>query len=73
MAARGAPFFADLVRGTDAFGRDVLDAIWDLVWSGEVTNDTLVPLRSRLAAPTAPSRRQRISVATRHPMGPTGQ
>ncbi len=26
----------------------MLDALWDLVWSGEVTNDTLAPLRLRL-------------------------
>ena len=72
LAARGASFFQDLVRGTDAFGRDVLDAIWDLVWSGEVTNDTLAPLRSRLAGDAAPSRRQRISGRRAHPMGPPG-
>ena len=26
--------------------RDVLDALWDLVWAGEVTNDTFAPLRA---------------------------
>jgi ATP-dependent Lhr-like helicase len=26
----------------------VLDALWHLVWSGEITNDTLTPLRMRL-------------------------
>ena len=26
--------------------RDVLDALWDLAWSGEVTNDTFAPLRA---------------------------
>ena len=26
--------------------REVLDALWDLVWSGEVTNDTFAPLRA---------------------------
>ena len=25
---------------------ELLDALWDLVWSGEVTNDTLAPLRA---------------------------
>ena len=29
--------------GTD---REVLDALWDLVWAGEVTNDTFAPLRA---------------------------
>ena len=27
----------------------MLDALWDLVWAGEVTNDSLAPLRARLA------------------------
>ena len=38
--------------------REVLDALWDLVWAGEVTNDTFAPLRAlrwkrpaRLAGP----------------------
>ena len=26
--------------------RDVLDALWDLVWAGELTNDTFAPLRA---------------------------
>src|SRR5262249_44338812 len=49
LAARGASFFREIFQAaggpTDAF---VLDALWDLVWSGEVTNDTLTPLRLRL-------------------------
>ncbi|HKY35730.1 MAG TPA: DEAD/DEAH box helicase [Polyangiaceae bacterium] len=42
----GALFFADLVRRLGGFPRDLLNTLWDLVWSGEVTNDTLAPLRS---------------------------
>jgi ATP-dependent Lhr-like helicase len=42
----GALFFADLARRASGFPRDVLNALWDLVWAGEVTNDTLAPLRS---------------------------
>ncbi|HET6319430.1 MAG TPA: helicase-related protein, partial [Chloroflexota bacterium] len=46
---RGASFFRDIFSAvggpTDAA---VLDALWDLVWSGELTNDTLTPLRLRL-------------------------
>jgi ATP-dependent helicase Lhr and Lhr-like helicase len=49
LAARGASFFRDVVGAvggpTDAI---VLDALWDLVWAGEITNDTLTPLRLRL-------------------------
>jgi ATP-dependent Lhr-like helicase len=38
----------------------MLDALWDLVWSGEVTNDTFAPLR--LLGPIArrPARRPRL-------------
>ncbi len=44
---RGASFYREVYAaaggGTD---REVLDALWDLVWSGEVTNDTFAPLRA---------------------------
>ncbi|UCF68220.1 MAG: DEAD/DEAH box helicase, partial [Acidobacteriota bacterium] len=49
LGDRGALFFSELVRKTAAFPPDVLQALWDLVWAGEVTNDTLAPLRSLLA------------------------
>jgi ATP-dependent Lhr-like helicase len=47
LARRGASFYRELFAaaggGTD---REVLDALWDLVWAGEVTNDTFAPLRA---------------------------
>jgi ATP-dependent Lhr-like helicase len=49
LAQRGASFFRDLYEA--AGGGDpevVLAAIWDLVWAGEVTNDTMAPLRAFL-------------------------
>jgi ATP-dependent Lhr-like helicase len=46
LEARGAVFFHDLAKLVGAFPHDVLDALWELVWAGEVTNDTLQPLRS---------------------------
>ncbi|WP_442484360.1 Lhr family helicase [Aeoliella sp. SH292] len=46
LASRGALFFDQLTRETGAFPPDVLDVLWQLVWRGEVTNDTLAPLRS---------------------------
>src|SRR6185369_6167216 len=48
LRKRGASFFADLQAATAAFPADLLKALWDLVWAGEVTNDTLAPLRSYL-------------------------
>ena len=48
---RGASFWAGLRAGApDATDTEVLTALWDLVWSGEVTNDSLAPLRSLLSA-----------------------
>jgi ATP-dependent Lhr-like helicase len=58
LQARGASFFREIFQAaggpTDAV---VLDALWDLVWSGEITNDTLVPLRLRLLRRTSRARR----------------
>ncbi|HVJ17808.1 MAG TPA: DEAD/DEAH box helicase, partial [Polyangiaceae bacterium] len=50
LAQRGASFFAELARKCGAFPPDVLRALWDMVWAGEVKNDTLLPLRARLGA-----------------------
>ncbi|WP_265523288.1 Lhr family ATP-dependent helicase [Oerskovia flava] len=54
------PRLADLVEAPQA---TVLEALWDLVWAGQVTNDGLGALRSRLGAsggahraPRAPAR-----------------
>src|SRR6202022_4496903 len=42
----GASFFRGLYYATASGDEDaVLDALWDLVWAGEVTNDTFLPLR----------------------------
>jgi ATP-dependent Lhr-like helicase len=43
LARRGACFFRDLAGADDARS---LDALWDLVWAGEVTNDALAPVRA---------------------------
>ncbi len=57
LSARGALFFSDLVRETGAFAGDLLRSLWDLVWAGEATNDTLAPLRSFLKGGTSEERR----------------
>ncbi len=45
------------------FPNDVLEALWQMVWAGEVTNDTLEPLRSRArAAGERSSQRRRTRV-----------
>ena len=47
LATRGASFYRELFAAArGASDREVLDALWDLVWAGEVTNDTFAPLRA---------------------------
>jgi ATP-dependent Lhr-like helicase len=69
LATRGACFFRDL--GGPGFTDDqVLEAVWDLVWVGEVTNDSFAPLRAasgdradavrRPTGSTARARRPRV-------------
>jgi len=60
LAARGALFFDDIVDIVSAFPADVVKALWNLVWAGEISNDTLAPLRS-LARTDRRGRRQRAS------------
>jgi ATP-dependent Lhr-like helicase len=46
LRAGGAAFVRDLLDACPAVPIDeVVDALYDLVWAGEVTNDTLQPLR----------------------------
>ena len=46
----GPRFFTDLLAELDAPAEALREALWDLVWAGEVTNDAWAPLRApRLA------------------------
>jgi len=45
----GAWFFRSLATGLEGGDSAIADALWDLVWAGLVTNDTLAPLRQRLS------------------------
>src|SRR5204863_4951111 len=52
LARHGASFFADLhLAAGGGLVQPVLDALWDLVWAGEVTNDTLAALRAFVRVP----------------------
>ncbi len=55
LGRRGAVFFAEIQRESGGFPNEVLSTLWDMVWSGEVTNDSLEALRS-LLRPTASKR-----------------
>lgn len=47
LETRGASFWIDLLQATGVAPQaDVLGALWDLVWAGEVTNDTFGPVRA---------------------------
>jgi ATP-dependent Lhr-like helicase len=66
LARRGASFYRELA--TSAGGgpdREILDALWDLVWAGEVTNDTFAPLRAlRWQRPAKSTARPRLGRST---------
>ena len=50
LASHGASFWNQLRSATtDATDGELLAALWDLVWAGEVTNDSLAPLRAMLS------------------------
>ncbi len=80
LRERGASFWADLVRAASDAGQPydeatVLAALWDLVWAGVVTNDSLAPVRAvvagargRASGRTAPRARPRPGRLTR--LGP---
>ncbi|MGA3120193.1 MAG: DEAD/DEAH box helicase [Polyangiaceae bacterium] len=67
LAQRGAVFFSDLARAVGGFPGEVLEVLWQMVWAGEVTNDTIEPLRSRALSPRRhrPRRQPRPPLAFR--------
>jgi ATP-dependent Lhr-like helicase len=44
--AQGACFFTDLLVDVDLVPEALQDALWDLAWAGQVTNDAFAPLRA---------------------------
>jgi ATP-dependent Lhr-like helicase len=67
LASRGALFFPQLQAAIGGgFTPEVLEALWDLVWSGEVTNDTLQPLRG-LFRPSSSRGRRRAAQRSIYP------
>jgi ATP-dependent Lhr-like helicase len=64
---RGASFFRDIYEATGGGDpEETLDRLWDLVWSGHVTNDTLEPVRAFIAARRGRSS-GRPSISSRFP------
>ena len=60
LAGRGAMFFRQL---SDAVAppndSELLLAVWELVWAGHATNDTLAPLRALVTGGSRPAARRR--------------
>ncbi len=73
LAGRGAVFFPEIARTLGVFPNDVLAALWDLVWSGEVTNDTFEAMRSFVRRDKEKDENGRRSRRVRSPrLGPAG-
>jgi ATP-dependent Lhr-like helicase len=66
--AGGALFWDGILSATELDAGVALPALWDLVWSGEVTNDSWSPLRAerRYQAPRPDRRARRFSRARAH-------
>jgi ATP-dependent Lhr-like helicase len=83
LACRGACFMLDLLsiwsdKEDPPPSREIEQTLWDLVWKGLVTNDTLLPLRAlgraknprRKASPAAAGRWSLVSRLLAHQPGP---
>jgi ATP-dependent Lhr-like helicase len=66
LGRRGASFYRELYLAAGGGpDREILDALWDLVWAGEVTNDTFAPLRAlRWRRPAKSTARPRLGRLT---------
>ncbi|HND52915.1 MAG TPA: hypothetical protein PLV92_10980, partial [Pirellulaceae bacterium] len=67
LSRRGALFFDEIAKSIGGFRNDLVAALWELVWAGVVTNDTLAPLRQ--FDPSAASRSARAVPAARPSAG----
>ena len=76
LRQRGASFWSDLVRAVQHAGQPyddvtVLAALWDLVWAGLVTNDSLAPLRAYVSGKVRKAAgRRRPAVGRLQRLGP---
>jgi len=59
--AAGACFFTDLLVDVELAPEELQEALWDLAWAGEATNDAFAPLRApRLTLARAQRERTRV-------------
>ncbi|WP_439689499.1 DNA glycosylase AlkZ-like family protein [Curtobacterium sp. SP.BCp] len=74
LAGGGAYFFRQLAQAVGSTDDAALTtALWDLVWAGQITNDTLAPLRAMLGgkAKSSSTPRARAYRGRRRPTLPT--
>ncbi|MFL6007789.1 MAG: DEAD/DEAH box helicase [Gaiellaceae bacterium] len=64
--ARSAEFWFDLLAAAELDAETALPALWELVWSGEVTNDAWTPLRAGRRYATQERQRVRPRRFSRH-------
>ncbi|GAB2768824.1 ATP-dependent helicase [Nocardioides salsibiostraticola] len=71
LAPGGAWFFRQLSDAVKSMSDPALSAaLWDLVWAGRISNDTLVPLRALTRAGTPSHRSRRPPPRTSRPARP---
>jgi ATP-dependent helicase Lhr and Lhr-like helicase len=70
-ALAGALFWDELLGETGLEEATALPALWDLVWSGEVTNDAWTPLRAARRFGPAKTERRPRRFSRRRAQGPT--
>jgi ATP-dependent Lhr-like helicase len=74
LARQGASFFGPLHDAAGGgFPQETLDALWDLVWKGLVTNDTLHALRAFAAPPERARRGGRVPFRSRRLVPPSAE
>jgi ATP-dependent Lhr-like helicase len=61
LRTQGASFFHQIQAAVGGFPAEVIDALWDLVWKGLVTNDTFHALRAFTRASKGKSSQSRTS------------
>ncbi len=72
LRAAGASFFPALHAAVGGgFPQEVIDALWSLVWRGQVTNDALHPLRAYVELPERSKRRPAGGFRTRRVTPPS--
>ncbi len=68
LQSRGALFYSEIHAACGGFPGDTIDALWQLAWAGQITNDTFHPVRNFLRA--ADSKRARAEANDQLPGSP---